>query len=269
MRLLCSLVPVSLVVSSCGTLPDGSRWGENATLLPDLKRVGRAALQAAIEPMTWAPAVGAAVFTIDHWDRKVSDWASDRTPIFGSQASAQDWSDRLNYIGAAFTAGTALATPSGGEAGPWLLDKTKGLSVEVGAVLVGQGVAEGLKRAIERDRPNGEGDQSFPSGHSTFAFSLATLSSRNVEALSLPRPAEIGLQAGFYTLAGFDAWARVEAKKHFPSDVLAGAAIGHFTGAFIHDAFLGLPQDRGPFFSVGPTFHGGPDGGMFEVSFPF
>src|SRR5258705_11000016 len=112
----CSLVPVWLVVSSCGTLPDGSRWGENATLLPDLKRVGRAALGAAIEPTTWVPAVGAAIFAIDHWDRKVSNWASDRTPVFGSQSSAQNWSDDLNFIGVGPTIRTALANP--GRDGP-------------------------------------------------------------------------------------------------------------------------------------------------------
>jgi hypothetical protein len=39
------------------------------------------------------------------------------------------------------------------------------------------------------------------------------------------------------------AWARVEGAKHFPSDVLAGAALGYFITAFIHDAFLGLPDE--------------------------
>jgi len=41
------------------------------------------------------------------------------------------------------------------------------------------------------------------------------------------------------------AWARVEAGKHYPSDVLAGAALAHFVTVFIHDAFLGLPNDEG------------------------
>jgi membrane-associated phospholipid phosphatase len=46
------------------------------------------------------------------------------------------------------------------------------------------------------------------------------------------------------------AWARVEARKHYPSDVLAGAALGHFLTAFIHDAFLNLPEDGSVDFSV-------------------
>jgi membrane-associated phospholipid phosphatase len=45
-------------------------------------------------------------------------------------------------------------------------------------------------------------------------------------------------------LASGVAWARVEARVHYPSDVLFGAALGHFLAAFIHDAFLNLPDDR-------------------------
>ena len=33
-------------------------------------------------------------------------------------------------------------------------------------------------------------------------------------------------------------WARVEAEKHYPSDVLAGYAIGHFIARFMYHAFL-------------------------------
>jgi hypothetical protein len=38
-------------------------------------------------------------------------------------------------------------------------------------------------------------------------------------------------------------WARVEAGRHHPADVLAGMALGHFMAVFIHDAFLNLPED--------------------------
>ena len=57
-------------------------------------------------------------------------------------------------------------------------------------------------------------------------------------------------------LATSVSWARVEAGKHFPSDVLAGAALGHFLSAFIHDAFMGLPRDNRLSFDVLPSKHG-------------
>jgi len=49
-------------------------------------------------------------------------------------------------------------------------------------------------------------------------------------------------------------WARVEAQKHYPSDVLAGMALGNFMAAFIYDAFMGLepPWRIGPAVTIGP-----------------
>jgi membrane-associated phospholipid phosphatase len=70
------------------------------------------------------------------------------------------------------------------------------------------------------------------------------------EGLRLP------LQIGNLLLATGVGWSRVEAGKHFPSDVLAGAALGHFLSAFIHDAFMGLPRDNRLSFDVLPSKHG-------------
>ncbi|MGN8160708.1 hypothetical protein ACS8Y6_04375 [Salinisphaera sp. RV14] len=33
-------------------------------------------------------------------------------------------------------------------------------------------------------------------------------------------------------------------RKHYPSDVVVGAASGHFVGIFADEAFLGLSPDR-------------------------
>jgi membrane-associated phospholipid phosphatase len=52
------------------------------------------------------------------------------------------------------------------------------------------------------------------------------------------------MQIGNVVLAGGVAWARVEGRRHYPSDVLFGAALGHFLTAFIHDAFMNLPDDN-------------------------
>ena len=71
----------------------------------------------------------------------------------------------------------------------------------------------------------------------------------SIDALDGIRPV---LQIGNTVLASGVAWARVEARKHYPSDVLAGAALGHFLTAFIHDAFLNLPEDGSVDFSIYP-----------------
>ena len=66
----------------------------------------------------------------------------------------------------------------------------------------------------------GSGFISFPSGHSVTAFAMAFVLSR-----AYPRYAFL-----FYGLAGLVALSRVYLAKHFPSDVVAGAALGLLAG---------------------------------------
>ena len=75
----------------------------------------------------------------------------------------------------------------------------------------------------------------------------------------------VPLQIGNIFLATGVGWARVEAGKHYPSDVLAGAALGHFLSAFIYDAFIGLPEHRRLGIYVEPNKHGA----MVGLSFGF
>jgi membrane-associated phospholipid phosphatase len=71
---------------------------------------------------------------------------------------------------------------------------------------------------------------SFPSGHATTAFALAALL-----ALWYPRWA-----AGFLALAGLVALSRVVLGAHFPSDVLAGAALGTAVALIVHAKVPGI-----------------------------
>lgn len=73
-----------------------------------------------------------------------------------------------------------------------------------------------LKPTIDRRRPDG-GHQSFPSGHSASAFAgAAFLQRRYGWAYGVPA----------YAAASFVAYSRVEAKRHYTSDVVAGGALG-------------------------------------------
>lgn len=100
----------------------------------------------------------------------------------------------------------------------------------VGSVLVELVISEGLKYAINRERP---GDRypgiifpyntsthrySFPSGHSSLAFSLAAGLALEYRKWYITIPA--------YVWASNVAYSRVYLGVHYPSDVLAGAAIG-------------------------------------------
>jgi len=239
-------------------MKNGRRWGEDVTLRPSLDRIGNSALRAAIHPATWLPAVGAAVFAIDDFDQEVSDWAGEETPVFGSQNTARDVSNILLGTMGGITAATIVATPSGKEAKPWFESKGKGLLVEGCAIGSALGMTEALKAAVGRTRPDQSDDKSFPSGHSTAGFSLAALTSRNLDSIPLRRGVRTGLKAVTYAMGVTVGWARVESLSHFPSDFLAGAAIGNFLTVFIHDAFLGPGDEAGSVeLKVVPSAGGG------------
>lgn len=78
-------------------------------------------------------------------------------------------------------------------------------------------ITYGLKLAINKERPNGENNNSFPSGHTSVAFASAAFVQKRYGW-------EYGIPA--YLLAGYVGYTRIEANKHYGVDVLAGAAIG-------------------------------------------
>ncbi len=253
-KLSLALVLGSLTMfSGCGTLANGRGWGQDATLSPGWDRVGQAALNAALEPETWLPAAGAAFFQIGSLDRNLANWASKRTPIFQSQDNADTASTALQATSEAAYVITVLATPSGEESGDWALAKAKGLSVGIAAVALTEGSTDLLKYTTNRTRPDKSGHDSFPSGHASRTAACDTLASRNLQYLEMSDAARTGLRAGFLALSLTTGWARLEAKKHYPSDVLAGMALGHFFGAFINDAFLGLDSPKNFIFAVEPS----------------
>jgi membrane-associated phospholipid phosphatase len=90
-------------------------------------------------------------------------------------------------------------------------------SVQFGeSIALTAGLTFGLKYSVNERRPNG-GTQSFPSAHTSFSFSGA-------EFLRKRYGWEYGIPA--YAAASFVAYSRVEAREHYPHDVIAGAAIG-------------------------------------------
>lgn len=78
-----------------------------------------------------------------------------------------------------------------------------------------------LKRVVGRERPNGQDNKSFPSGHSSTAFAVAAVAEQHYGW-------KVGVPA--YTLASVVAVSRLQRNKHYLSDVVAGAAVGYIVG---------------------------------------
>jgi PAP2 superfamily len=243
--MLCAkIVLIALAGTGCASLPDGSGWGERATLTPGWKRVRESAANAARDPHVWVPLAGAAVFQIDNLDRRVSDWARRETPVFGSQDNAARWSDDFRTAASVAYVATVLWTPGGENADDWFENKAKGFTVGLAARGLTSTVTQTLKSEVGRERPSGSDRLSFPSGHTSAATVNTRLASRNLRVVPMSKRTRRTLDTGLLMLNVGTSWARIEAGAHYPSDTLFSMALGNFIGAFINDAFMGLDPDE-------------------------
>ena len=144
--------------------------------------------------------------------------------------------DSYNKVGAAwFAAAASVSTIGVGLAvGDRKLTRTGALMYE--AFLFAKGITILTKRLAGRSRPfaergtrdfnlhvsNKRESESFPSGHSSTIFAMATVVSRQYQSWWVGIPA--------YTLAASVTFQRIESRSHWLSDVVVGAALGHFVG---------------------------------------
>lgn len=129
------------------------------------------------------------------------------------------------YPALAIVPGTMLITG--------LATKNKDLQRSAVKTCIGLGlntlVTTGLKYGVNRPRPyetypdlvirrTSTGPYSFPSGHTAYAFSLATSATLATKKWYVAVPC--------YVYAGTVGYSRMRLGAHYPSDVLAGALIG-------------------------------------------
>ena len=104
------------------------------------------------------------------------------------------------------------------------LQGSKELLLSTGSAVL---AAELLKLGIHSNRPDGSDKKSFPSAHTTLAFSAAAFLDRRYgeQYTATWTPA-------LYGLAVLTGVARVEAKKHHWVDVVAGGGLGYASASY-------------------------------------
>lgn len=129
---------------------------------------------------------------------------------------SEDTWDDISNVGVYSLMGTALILPSAREDWDGLRQAAFSIGTAAAVTLTG-------KTLIDEERPNDSGDDSFPSGHATNAFSSATTLHRRYGW-------KIGVPA--YAVASITGIARERAREHHWYDVVAGAVIGTASGWF-------------------------------------
>lgn len=172
-------------------------------------------------PATWifAGAIGGSFALDDGFSRDLreNNSFSDFNKI--ADSDAVEWSMWL-YPLAALAAGEAAGNRSFSEYG-WKLSEGA-----LNAFIVGRA----LKFAAGRERPHtekiyefGEGGNSFPSGHSIIAWTLAEITVKHFKG-------EKWVPWVAYPLAGLIGFSRVTSGNHFASDAVTGSIIGFSIG---------------------------------------
>ena len=148
--------------------------------------------------------------------------------------------------------------------------KRMGLDGLTASAIAGGIIAPVIKLAVGRSRPwenEGthrfrpfSGNVSFPSGHTTEAFALASVIAESSE--------NILVDVASYSLATMVGFVRIYHDAHFASDVLAGAIIGSATGISV--VRFNRKQRSSAmiaFVPVIPEVSGKPAGGMIVFSY--
>ncbi len=166
-------------------------------------------------------------------DRRAAD-------ILPNTKSQTTWSLRVSQVGAPYTlAGVAAATYLVGMATRNRKARETGL-IGAEAIAHSQLVTLGLKAVTQRERPfearisaNGgtgffRGGDSFPSGHASGSFALATVFAY-----------EYGhdhrwVPFASYGLAGVVAASRMSGDRHYVSDLFTGSAVGFLIGRYLY-----------------------------------
>ena len=156
---------------------------------------------------------GAAALAVHPADRHFTHSLSTNDPVEDALDAGSPIGSGLAQVGAAF--------------GAYVIGRVGGNSelAHVGAdlfraQLIDTTLVQGLKFAAGRTRPDGS-KYSFPSGHTSAAFTTATVLQRHYGW-------RVGIPA--YAMAAYVGGSRMAENRHYLSDVLFGAAVGIVAG---------------------------------------
>lgn len=177
-----------------------------------------------VRPAEWivpsVAAVGGALCVKTAWGKQFRHWTQKNLSRHGEK---KVWADNcMPYVPAAAVYALDLC---GVKAQHSFLDRTIILGMSAVTMVA---VTKGAKMAFKESRPDGNGKDAFPSGHTAISFMCAEFLWQEYRA-SKPWIGYTG-----YALAAGVAYLRVHNNRHWVSDVVAGAAVGMLSTKFAY-----------------------------------
>ena len=174
-----------------------------------------------VRPAEWivpsVAAVGGALCVKTAWGKQFRHWAQKNLSRHGEK--------KVNYMPYIPAAAVYALDLCGVKAQHSFLDRTIILGMSAVTMVA---VTKGAKMAFKESRPDGNGKDAFPSGHTAISFMCAEFLWQEYRA-SKPWIGYTG-----YALAAGVAYLRVHNNRHWVSDVVAGAAVGMLSTKFAY-----------------------------------
>ncbi|HKG58679.1 MAG TPA: phosphatase PAP2 family protein [Pyrinomonadaceae bacterium] len=197
-------------------------------ILSDQKAIWTAPLHFERRDTKWVVPAGIGLMALITTDRITGD------EMFESQRQLKA-SQAISYAGSVYGLGAVASTfyLIGRKNNDYRARETGLLSAEalVNSMIAGaalKGISQRARPMDGRERSEFfDGGSSFPSGHSTQAWAVATVIAHEYK----DRPA---VQIAAYGIATAVSLARFTGHKHYLSDVLAGSALGYSIGKFVY-----------------------------------
>lgn len=197
-------------------------------ILRDQKAIWTSPFRLDDEDVRWLAPFGATTAALIATDRRTAGWV-------GEGRTQREVSRGVSYAGSLYTAGgiAAACYLVGRQARNPRVRETGLLGAEalVNSVIV----YTALKEITRRPRPRDDGGrgrffksgESFPSGHATNSWALATIIAHEYKNRKL-------IRYGAYATAAAVSISRFSGRKHFLSDILVGSALGYGIGRYVY-----------------------------------
>lgn len=200
------------------------------------KKTEQASYNAAVDPLTWAPALGSAVLYTTQYDNDISKYMMEHKPIQCIKISSKDCTDRddvyreLNSVLTFTTAG--LVDDDGNTT-----KKIKRLVVEESTYILSKSVVLSLE-TVGKTTPDGRHTTALGSHHALEPFAGSAMTRRNVAQMNIPALGKYTIVGASYYFSSYTALTRIQEGGHSLGDQFVNMAVGNFLGLFMDDMFM-------------------------------